>query len=589
MANIDIPKESKAYRVYQRLKEAGETDSSLDQGYHEIDYSKPGPNEKLVGKGDGNITPPEIYERALDLFERSPQNEKYRRIVEEFAGSPIPWLLDDFDPSTSFDASIRTKTSEAISKVRQVLESLNIKPEKDPYNYHEKMAVSLYYFVYFPQDQGSLRENRADLLEGASDLATMGLGRFRDWLFEKGGLGLGYVTEDSLVEAPALKALQDRKGWCTEKSKVLYAVYRMAGLKPVFVFTTLSEMGEKLKERGAKEIPQSYRTQGHIYLGVPLTNHEWRYFDLAMQDTHAQYANFYHLRLSHYLASDKSNYGVSLFQQQDLEKALEILKEASSIDPKQSTPWNNLCFLHVSKGELEAALDDCKKATQLMPRFAPSQVNLGGVLTAMKRFGEAERYYREAIRLDPELAMGHMGLAIALSIQKKKDDLITATKDFVRHHPSDPMANGFLLAALLVSQRFAEMVDVFSSLSRFTSLSDLLNSTTAAPFLTMMTKAIEAGPNGKGIIAQFEQDTGGGDAAKVMLSLTVSFALWKSGEKKQAEKIFTDIIRALDFSQPPQESTKDFLRKILLVMPHAMKEGSPCGALLESYKKKWNI
>lgn len=264
MTQLGFNKDSEAFTVFEQLRQEGIKKREFDHGYFQIDYSQPGPNQTLVGEGDGVIDEVEVYQTALDLYEAEPENATYRRIVEGFAGDPIPWELNDYNSKTNFDERVRAKVNKAISELDRTLVSKGFIKGTDDYN--KRMAIGLFHFVNFPNDHAQARIYQVDFL----DLLLNDIGEFKDKLvYEIGGLGVSQMLDDAPVELSALEALRVKKGWCTEQSKVLYAVFKMAGLKPFFVRNKFKDMEPILKEKRSF-IPQNLRAMGHVYVGIPL-------------------------------------------------------------------------------------------------------------------------------------------------------------------------------------------------------------------------------------------------------------------------------------------------------------------------------
>jgi tetratricopeptide (TPR) repeat protein len=423
---VDIDKNSKTFQIYQQLKKAGVNDSEIDQGCHVIDYNRSASHETVMGQEDRKISECEVIEYALDHY------EKYRQIVEGMTGKPIPWELDDFDPTTEFDAMVRAKVTTAIFTLQKLLISQNVLPGTE--KYQEKLAVALFYFTDFPDDKEFIDNNRPHLLKRTEELQQIGLQGFQDILFEKGGLGTLLMVEDAPLEATAIEALRNKKGWCTEKSKILFAVYKMAGLKPFFAHLKVRDIANKLKEEGI-DIPPSLIRLGHVYLGVSLEG-QTRYFDLALFNPHADYPIFQPLRLRHYLGQDKSNIGVDLAKKQGkFEEAARVQREATQISPEDPFSHYNLGHALLKQGKLDEAMLAYKKATQLDPKMSDAFVSMGAVLNEQKKFDEAIAILLKEKELSPEAADISINLGKAYLGQKKLNE---AAKAFLEARELDP-------------------------------------------------------------------------------------------------------------------------------------------------------
>lgn len=405
MTRLDFNKDSEAFAVFEQLQQEGIKKREFDRGYSQIDYSQPGPNQTLIGQGDGVIDEVEVYQTALDLYEAEPENARYRRIVEGFAGDPIPWELNDYNSKTNFDEIVRAKVNKAISELDRLLVSKGFTKGTDDYN--KRMAIGLFHFVDFPDDHAQARIYRVDFL----DLLLNDLGEFKDKLVnEIGGLGVSQMIDDAPIEATALEALQTKKGWCTERSKILYAVFRMAGLKPFFVASNFEDLEGILSTKGV-EAPPSMKDSGHIYIGIALEASPM-YFDLTHIVSQNQTHNLYHQRLIHYLAVDKSNFATDLdrvtnHQSTDAEK---ILRTAYCLDPGNPLTSFNLTALLVKRGQYEEAVKISREGIDANPTAHRLYFALGSSLFSLGRLDEAEQALKKVIELEPDDVAAYMGL-----------------------------------------------------------------------------------------------------------------------------------------------------------------------------------
>lgn len=226
--NVDAKATPLAHGIYQDLNKLGVSCESMDQGYNVTNYAGKYCADKtarncILSKGDGVVGSDEVLEYALNNY------DKYRQMIEGRLGSPLPWVLDDLDPNTKFDAEIRAKVDAAIIELKKIITSKGI-TEGSP-KYKEKLAAGLLWFVAAPAAD-AIAMGRAhgnpwiQLLE--KGVENDGLKDFLNYLDVNGGLR---VEGDDSEEHSALEALNKKKGTCTEMSKILFAALKM-GTRP---------------------------------------------------------------------------------------------------------------------------------------------------------------------------------------------------------------------------------------------------------------------------------------------------------------------------------------------------------------------
>lgn len=332
------PKAQWAYSEFKKLKVP---DKQLDLGCMMIDYDRPGPNGRRVGAGDGKVWPCEVYERALNNY------ETFYPIARGIAEGPLPGELTDHDPSTDFDEKVRRNIHAAVTDLKSD-PRLKI-AEHNPYIYQERLAVGLFYFTLFPAYPELIGpKNRKALEEFTQELEELGLGAFRESLFQYGGLGLLDFTgeEKNGNEKSALEALRTRDGECTERSKILYGVFKQAGLEPFFVATNFRYMKPILKQHNVPlsiydRLPIMGNLRGHVYIGLALPDSKViRYFDPTLGLSNVTYANYYHLGMMQFLGLEYNNRAQNVFNQERFgsrKAAQRLITQALRFDPDQPT------------------------------------------------------------------------------------------------------------------------------------------------------------------------------------------------------------------------------------------------------------
>ncbi len=215
---VDANSNPLAYGLYQDLSKLGVLCADMDQGYNVTNYAGKYCADKaargcIQSKGDGVVGAEEVLEYALDRY------EKYRQVIEGRLGSPLPWVLDDLDPKTPFDAKIRDKVNAAISELKKIITSKGIKEGTSEYN--EKLAAGLTWFVATPAADSIAKFQLDPSFQlFKKRIENDGLIIFLEYLEANGGLRVGV---DYSEEYTALQALDLKRGDCTEMSKILFA------------------------------------------------------------------------------------------------------------------------------------------------------------------------------------------------------------------------------------------------------------------------------------------------------------------------------------------------------------------------------
>ncbi|MFO1518161.1 MAG: tetratricopeptide repeat protein [bacterium] len=426
---VDIDPKSKAFQIYQQLKEAKVSDAELDQGYHEIDYSRPGPNETEKGKGDGHLDEQELYEYVID------HHDRFQGIVEGIAGKPVPWVLDDKNPATDFDEKIRARVTEATNDIKAALKAQGLDEKSD--EFQEKLAVALFYFVDFPEDKGLIQKKEKDLKIRTRELTEMGLSDFQQKLFEKGGLNVSQIKSDGLEEGSALEALKSKKGGVTEKAKILYAVFENAGLKPYFARSRVKDVESTFKANTFRFHWQN-RQDYHTFVGINFGNRS-RLFDLSFFNSKADYAEYYPLRLTQVVASEINHRGFGFFVTGKGEQALAAFQLAGHLDPKNPLIYNNLGNVLLAINKNDEAKKAIEESVKLDPQFPMGPMNLGNIAFQKGQLDKAVSLFYQATKIDPKYPMAYNNLGAAFLRQGKIDKAIKMAKAAVRLDPENPM------------------------------------------------------------------------------------------------------------------------------------------------------
>lgn len=178
------------------VQETRMTPEHLDRGEFAIDFeASPGPRVYWT-QPDGYQGPSDVYNVFFEKIDSSiPLVPSIFLEAARANQIELPFLIDDFDESTVFDAQFRSAVRAEIETLHERMIGQGITPEDEFYT--KFMAENLYYFVaenypmkYSPHHKGAYS---------------------------------------------CLEALQKGEANCLEFAFILYSVYRMAGLPVEFV------------------------------------------------------------------------------------------------------------------------------------------------------------------------------------------------------------------------------------------------------------------------------------------------------------------------------------------------------------------
>lgn len=427
-----------AWSLYQSLVEKGVKDADLDKGFFKTDYI----NKKrtAVRAGDGVIEKEEVLEYALENY------EKYEAVIRERLGVEVPWILDDSNPDTSFDARLREKVRKAIRAIEETLASAGYRRGEDRYD--ELTAASLYAFA-LASAKGTQPAARIPA-EIGTELGEARLDGVVSFIRENGGLGRADVKEDCRLESDALEAIQKKCGRCSEDSKILYALFRMAGLDAHFVYGRIDY----------KTLNDENLAPGFLHFSVALvTRRGTRIFDLA--NRHSDAERIYDQKLDwwfigtnreilslHYAglciryvkvskpdsaiaACEKSlqldprsyvaltNLGAAYAKRRFYSQALEFYRRALAIEPGSAEAHYDLGGVYYATGEERRAVESLDRALELYPDFANAHNALGAIYMERGEMEQAKRHFRRALRIRPDDALFNRNLDRAEKSQKR--------------------------------------------------------------------------------------------------------------------------------------------------------------------------
>ena len=131
---------------------------------------------------------------------------------------------------------------------------------------------------------------------------------------------------------------------------------------------------------------------------------------------------------------------MALDRKGDYQGERESLERAAALDPRFARPHNQIGFLSLQAGQVADAEKEFKTAIALDPHFAEAQNNLGVLYGQKGNDAEAERLFRQAIRNDPSYAQSFINLAVTLASESRFAEADLVLQDALRIQPDNQEA-----------------------------------------------------------------------------------------------------------------------------------------------------
>jgi len=150
--------------------------------------------------------------------------------------------------------------------------------------------------------------------------------------------------------------------------------------------------------------------------------------------------------------------GVVTWQTGRHDRAVDMIRGAVAINPRDASYHVNLGGVLQEQGRLDEAVACYRKAIELRPNFSQAHGNLGGALRGQGRLDEAVACCRKAIELRPLDAWAHSNLGTTLQKQGWSAGAIACYRRAIVLRPGYAEAHSNLGAALLEQGRLAEAI-----------------------------------------------------------------------------------------------------------------------------------
>lgn len=121
-------------------------------------------------------------------------------------------------------------------------------------------------------------------------------------------------------------------------------------------------------------------------------------------------------------AADLYLKGMDAIGKGNAKKAIEHLTAAVAAYPKFPQALSELGILYLRQNEVDKALGVLSEASKLIPDDFSTRLNYGFALMNKKQFAEAETELREAVKKNPDAPIGHAYLGITLASLKQNEE-----------------------------------------------------------------------------------------------------------------------------------------------------------------------
>ncbi len=380
---------SLAGKYFQEIKRLGVAEDVLDQGCNQ--------KKKLQGKQDQNVSACEVFNYALENYQKFPDLDK------GLQNGALPWILDDNDPKTSFDEKIRKKVGATVQSLKTHPELKDLDPNSDEFKI--KLATGLLYFADFPKSPPAIPWQWPQLREKTAELKEIGLGSFQEELFQKGGLGASELKEgpQTNLVATALEALEDplTRGTDITKSNILFGVFERAGLLPKLYYIPMKYADPHKDQefiKGNTQLLLAY----HVVVGIPLSGGP-RIFNLKNLDSRGEYLEIIDGNHGEYLGHNLRSKGYEiLLNTGQIKPALRLLTLSLELTPNSPSSHNNVGIILEKGGKKEEAEKAYRESIRLDPKFPWGLVNMARLHQRRSEWAEAVSLYFQAVQTDPE-------------------------------------------------------------------------------------------------------------------------------------------------------------------------------------------
>jgi tetratricopeptide (TPR) repeat protein len=149
----------------------------------------------------------------------------------------------------------------------------------------------------------------------------------------------------------------------------------------------------------------------------------------------------------------------ALRQKGDLDEAVQELKTASALEPRQSRTYFALGEILSDRGDLASAVENLQRAVDLHPSNADYHYSLGLALRLRGNLDAADSQFRAALTLNPRHALAHRSLGLVLRENGDLDAAATELRFSVSQLPDDAQGHHLLGTVLLKMNDLAVAIE----------------------------------------------------------------------------------------------------------------------------------
>jgi tetratricopeptide (TPR) repeat protein/transglutaminase-like putative cysteine protease len=174
-------------------------------------------------------------------------------------------------------------------------------------------------------------------------------------------------------------------------------------------------------------------------------------------------------------ADELGEAGYAAMQKRQYKEAIELLRRATTLDPKNKRSWNNLGSSYNSLREFASAKEAFERAIALNPYDEYANRNLANALWGLKRTDEAIAQFKKQIEIVPLDKWSHAQLGRLYLELKRHDEAAESLERAVGITPNDGRAWFGLGTARLERNEADEAVKAFGRAAELTSTPAMWN------------------------------------------------------------------------------------------------------------------
>ncbi len=382
-------------RWHDVLRKDGVSPTAINAGYA---VARAGLNpfkaeRQAVGAGDTVIDCAEIAEVIFTRW------QQYRELIAKDTGRPIPWEIRD---------------PVILEKVARIRASVGKLWPFDSPMYKEQLGYALYFYAAMPNParMAYFRKIQPTWLDTVGrPLRIVGLDDVVDGVVQEGGLGLMQFEKDAALEATAEEALKLQNGLCTERTKILHALFTKAGLSPVIYLMTVQQADRAWTDFFGGKIPfipsPDEEFSGHVALGLETSAGQFASYDfqpfagsgLLVDIPFEKYA--IHISLREFFQVDLANLALNRDTQHHPEQARVALQTAEGLGESYFSPQMALqsSEFFLKQKNLRAAKTAIQAGLGLVPNDPRLQSWLCKILNQEDLLAEATACYTKVADL----------------------------------------------------------------------------------------------------------------------------------------------------------------------------------------------